>query len=230
MKNIDEIRAEIFRRSDERIKKRKRRRTVLLSVCIPVTLCAGFAAAFFVRGDRVHAPITDFQTVDAQNTVNPTAQSAESFADFYEKVPATVSGSSTAKDTQELQGFGEDEPTYDEDVPEMIEEPATHGYLSLELDYGTTHRKFEDADLINTVSDILQTYVDHDEISDEMMPFQAVGEESVNKTYCFITLISSDGEKAVYTLDGNVLISEYGAWATLPKDALDDLTAALGGL
>jgi hypothetical protein len=39
MRNLDECRAEVFRRSEARIKARKRRRNAILTACVPVALC-----------------------------------------------------------------------------------------------------------------------------------------------------------------------------------------------
>lgn len=41
MMNFDERRAEIFRRSDERIKERKRNRRRILLSCVPIVICIG---------------------------------------------------------------------------------------------------------------------------------------------------------------------------------------------
>lgn len=39
MRNLDECRAEVFRRSEARIKARKERRNAILTACVPVALC-----------------------------------------------------------------------------------------------------------------------------------------------------------------------------------------------
>lgn len=53
MKSFDERMAEISRRSEERIKERKRRRGRLLAICTPLVLCAGLYAGFILPADRM---------------------------------------------------------------------------------------------------------------------------------------------------------------------------------
>ena len=44
MRSLEECKAEIFRRSEEKIKKRKQQRTRILAVCLPLCLCVGALA------------------------------------------------------------------------------------------------------------------------------------------------------------------------------------------
>lgn len=50
MMNFEERRAEIFRRSDERIKIRKRNRKRILLGCVPIALCVGIFSVAFSQG------------------------------------------------------------------------------------------------------------------------------------------------------------------------------------
>lgn len=49
MMNFEERRAEIFRRSDERIKERKRNRQRIVMSCIPVVICAGILTVSYAQ-------------------------------------------------------------------------------------------------------------------------------------------------------------------------------------
>ena len=44
MRSLEECKAEIFRRSEEKIKKQKQQRTRILAVCLPLCLCVGALA------------------------------------------------------------------------------------------------------------------------------------------------------------------------------------------
>lgn len=48
MRNFDERKAEVFRRSEERIKIRKKKRNRAISVCIPVLICISFYAVMIL--------------------------------------------------------------------------------------------------------------------------------------------------------------------------------------
>ena len=50
MRNFEERKAEVFRRSEKRIKERKQRRNHILMACIPLVLCITLFSAFFLPG------------------------------------------------------------------------------------------------------------------------------------------------------------------------------------
>ena len=56
MRELHECQAEVFRRSEKRIKERKQRRKRILMVCIPLVLCIPLCAAFFLKGPNRTAP------------------------------------------------------------------------------------------------------------------------------------------------------------------------------
>lgn len=51
MRNLNECRAEVFRRSEARIKARKRRRNAILTACVPVALCVALIMAVGLPGN-----------------------------------------------------------------------------------------------------------------------------------------------------------------------------------
>ena len=61
MRNLEECQAEVFRRSEKRIKARKVRRTRILAVCVPLVLCvAGLALLPRIGGNGLtHVPATE---------------------------------------------------------------------------------------------------------------------------------------------------------------------------
>ena len=50
MRSLDECKAEIFRRSEEKIKQRKKMRNRVLAACVPVCLCVVIGAAGVFSG------------------------------------------------------------------------------------------------------------------------------------------------------------------------------------
>ena len=50
MRNFEERKAEVFRRSEKRIKERKQRRNHILMTCIPLVLCITLFSALFLPG------------------------------------------------------------------------------------------------------------------------------------------------------------------------------------
>lgn len=68
MRNLNECQAEVFRRSEKRIKKRKQHRKHILLACIPLVLCITLFSGFFLRGpkraasdvlDEIHLPMCE---------------------------------------------------------------------------------------------------------------------------------------------------------------------------
>ena len=56
MRDLNECQAEVFRRSEKRIKERKQHRKRILMVCIPLVLCIPLCAAFYLKGPNRTAP------------------------------------------------------------------------------------------------------------------------------------------------------------------------------
>ena len=50
MRDLQEFQAEVFRRSEKRIKERKKRRTHALMLCIPLVLCLTTVSGFLLSG------------------------------------------------------------------------------------------------------------------------------------------------------------------------------------
>lgn len=56
MRNLNECQAEVFRRSEKRIKERKQRRKHMIMACIPLMLCITLFSAFLLPGMIPDAP------------------------------------------------------------------------------------------------------------------------------------------------------------------------------
>lgn len=59
MRNLNECQAEVFRRSDKRIKARKKCRNHVLMTCVPLALCVSVLTVFMLTGVKVKVPETD---------------------------------------------------------------------------------------------------------------------------------------------------------------------------
>ena len=56
MRNFEERKAEVFRRSEKRIKERKQRRNHLIMACLPLVLCITILGAFLFPGGTPEDP------------------------------------------------------------------------------------------------------------------------------------------------------------------------------
>ena len=59
MRDLKECRAEVFRRSEERIKERKRRRACIFAVCIPLVLCVTMFSVTLLPGSSMESAAPD---------------------------------------------------------------------------------------------------------------------------------------------------------------------------
>lgn len=79
MRNLNECQAEVFRRSEKRIKARKQRRMHILAACIPLALCIAASSALMLQETRedpadgltlgsteAHAPVVDQVEITGQ--------------------------------------------------------------------------------------------------------------------------------------------------------------------
>jgi len=69
MRELHDCRTEVFRRSEERIQARKKRRTHILMTCIPLVLCVSMAGALHFH-NRNHKSAPPEAIADGANDVN----------------------------------------------------------------------------------------------------------------------------------------------------------------
>ena len=67
MRELHECQAEVFRRSEKRIKQRRQHRKHILLACIPLVLCITLFSAFFLRDTNKAAPEAPVATRPAMN-------------------------------------------------------------------------------------------------------------------------------------------------------------------
>lgn len=86
MRELNECQAEVFRRSEKRIKQRKQRRNHILVACIPLVLCITLFSAFFLPGVLPGNPN------DADFAGGLNENKSESLACAYTKIDVTGNG------------------------------------------------------------------------------------------------------------------------------------------
>ena len=86
MRELHECQAEVFRRSEKRIKERKQRRNHILMACIPLVLCITLFSAFFLPG------VLPEDAKDAGPGGGRTESKSESLACAYTKIDVTGNG------------------------------------------------------------------------------------------------------------------------------------------
>ena len=77
MRNLDECQAEVFRRSEKRIRERKKRRNRILSVCVPLVLCAAGVALLPELGTNSPAEVPATEMVINQYSLIPESGSVD---------------------------------------------------------------------------------------------------------------------------------------------------------
>lgn len=118
MRNLNECQAEIFRRSEKRIKARKQRRIHTLMACVPLVLCITLFSAFFLPGSLQKESADPSANESAMGGL--TADKSESFPIPIARV--TVSGlgfSQTYVDTSDVLLISDHLFSYETRAPEM---------------------------------------------------------------------------------------------------------------
>lgn len=65
MRSLEECRAEVFRRSEDRIRRRRQRRNRILAVCVPLVLCVTVLAAEMLQASGKREPPVNEASGDA---------------------------------------------------------------------------------------------------------------------------------------------------------------------
>ena len=90
MRNLNECQAEVFRRSEKRIKQRKQRRKHILMVCIPLVLCLTALGTYLFPGTAPEDPRYPLSNESAMGGL--TGDRYESFTCPIAKITVTGSG------------------------------------------------------------------------------------------------------------------------------------------
>jgi len=89
MRNFEERKAEVFRRSEKRIKARKQRRNHILMACIPLVLCITLFSVFFLPGLSANTKEPGVADDAAGELI---ANKSESLSCAYTKIDVTGNG------------------------------------------------------------------------------------------------------------------------------------------
>ena len=213
MRNFEEIKAEIFRRSEKRIKKRKIKRNKILALCIPlcfvVSVCAviGFSPKTSVERADKNEGITSFD-------INALAES---------------NINSDKSDTQANQNTIMVEITdiNNAEFYTKITEPLAVEKAYEKISLGFNNYIYDAAD--DSVDDFItdKNSVPTDNESDKSDSLK--GDTTYEKPIYAIKMILSDGVEKLYTLKGNVLCDEArDIEMKLEAEQLEELKSVLG--
>ena len=204
MREINECTAEVFRRSENRIKERKQRRKRILMVCIPLVLCIPLCSAFFLKGPNRTTPEAPVGTHFPMN--NPAGNWDEYFTASILRVE--VSGLDFSRiytDAADIILISDQLYTYSQSEPECYEEPTesvmdedykesvdTDDQHSIIADSGTSGTLKEEATGEN---------YNGSSVTDDLY---GVTSDATSIGYT-ITLTTDAGNQIEYYLSGNVL-------------------------
>ena len=206
MRDLNECQAEVFRRSEKRIKERKQHRKHILLACIPLVLCITLLATFSPRDTRTAAPEEpainkapmDGPAGNWDGSSNPSVLRIDvSGLDF----------SKTYTDTADIMLISDRLYTYSQSEPECYEEPTesvmdedykesvdTDDQHSIIADSGTSGTLKEEATGEN---------YNGSSVTDDLY---GVTSDSASTGYT-ITLTTDTGTQMEYYLSGNILLN-----------------------
>lgn len=206
MRNFEERKAEIFRRSEERIKERERIRRATIVSCASLAVCVTVFSAALLPG---------------MPTKKEAAQLDGNAAEIGDVADIGTHGTSNAAES-ELTGSAEQSLVC---IYKLAE-------ISSADDETMSYRRIEDADdivqiwfLLSEDTDLFSSVTPKPDMSDQASHKDETRSDEISYT---ITLTTHDGETEVYTLVGNTLTDGNGNTAVLGDEQLDALTAALG--
>ena len=204
MRDLNECQAEVFRRSEKRIKERKQHRKHILLACIPLVLCITLFSAFFLRDTNRTAP-------EAHNGINipmdePGANWDDNFRVSVLRVEVTgLDFSKTYTDTADIMLISDQLSSYGQFIPESYEEP-TESVLDEEYkesaDTDDKHSMIADSGTSGTLKE--EAPGENYNSSSGKDDLYGVTSDSVNISYT-IMLTTDAGTQIEYRLSGNVL-------------------------
>lgn len=145
MRDLKECQAEVFRRSEKRIKERKRRRNHILMVCVPVVLCISLYSAFvlpnrmntessdFAEPEMYVAGVTEDMLGSLSCSVSEITVAGSGFSQSYTDLDQILRISNRLN-ALETRGWGDgnsevaDDEDGSENTPGVIADSATEGY------------------------------------------------------------------------------------------------------
>lgn len=201
MRDFNEIKAEIIRRSDNRIKEKKRKRKVYTACALSLCLCVTVALTLFPRLNRIfESESADTAPTYGESFQNTGASESMDF-EYAEGAPdAIVGGDSTVAVSAKL---GNDEHSVTLNGKALNQLSSFLKSLDAEdgfEDFDNTSPEEEPTDEMSASEDEVE--VSEDFLEDESIN-DAPGTEDVKVTHIVITY--SDGKEVSYKLYGSTL-------------------------
>lgn len=204
MRDLNECQAEVFRRSEKRIKERKQHRKRILMVCIPLVLCIPLCAAFFLKGPNRTVPEAPVGTNFPMNS--PAGNWDGDFTASILRVEVYgLDFSRIYTDTADIILISDRLYTYSQSEPGCYEEP-TESVMDEDykesVDTDDQHSIIADSGTSGTLKEEAQgeNYTGSSGNDD----LYGVASDSANGGYR-ITLTTDAGNQIEYYLSGNVL-------------------------
>lgn len=204
MRNLDECRAEVFRRSEKRILQRKRRRKQLLAVCIPLALVSTLLAARYLPPAEPEQP--------EKGEVSVALRGEEETKPTYELPTGLPQASVTCAVEQILVTGADTEQSYTAvvQITQICDQLKEYAMPAPESNGAIPQTTMVGA--AGLQEDKMKDYTNY----------------SSPGGYT-ITLVYADGSKEVFWLADNVLTDQTrGESFTLTKKQLEELEALLG--
>ena len=205
MRNFDERKAEIFRRSENRIKERKRNRNRIFALCVPLCLCIAILSVIYLP-DMMISPDKS-NTAEDMNMAGGVENSSGFIYTSFEITSTKVAKSDTDKQNIEnIYNIIQSAFTVNDYSDDVEEETTTTDKSEFPQEQKPSTQKGESA------------LKGDENYSTDLVEFFSKG-----VTYT-LTFAADNGQKKVYTLCDNILTNEAtNESVTVIEDQLKDL-------
>ena len=204
MRNFDERKAEIFRRSENRIKERKRNRNRIIALCVPLCLCIAILSVIYLPDMMISSDKSNI--ADEMNMAGGVEDSSGFIYTAFE-----ITSTKTAKSDTDKENI--------ENIYDVIQSAFTVNDYSDDVEEETTTNKGEfPQEQKPSTQKGESTLKDEENHSTGL-----VGYFSKGVTYT-LTFTADNGQKMTYILYDGILTNETtNESVTLNEDQLKDL-------
>ena len=203
MRNLDERKAEIFRRSENRIKERKRNRNRIFALCVPLCLCIAILSVIYLP-DMMISPDKS-NTAEDMNMAGGVENSSGFIYTSFEITSTKVAKSDT--DKQNI-----------ENIYNIIQSAFADNDYSDDVEQETADKSEFPQEQKPSTQKGESALKGDENFSTDLVEFFSKG-----VTYT-LTFTADNGQKIVYTLCDNILTNETtNESVTVTEDQLKDL-------
>ena len=205
MRNFEERKAEVFRRSENRIKKRKKNRNRILACCIPLCLCIAVLSAIYIKNVNLFSDKRN--SAESMDIDNLSGTSGFTYTSL--EITNNTASSENIKTENDISNI------------EKI-------YNIIHLSFATENeQQKEDAYDQNLDAQNSGTAV-KDNNNRDSLQLETTAQSYTEKLSYTITFNSYNGTKVIYTLNGNILTDEStNQKVSLTDSQLSELQKAL---